>query len=75
MLVLRTPGDFPRGGVREVVGVVISLRGGGLRGQVSVRVLPRGLHYPNLRSKPPLELVLWTNTQTDYKQTYLNEKR
>ncbi len=75
MLVLWIPGDFPRGRVRGVVGVVIGLRVGGLRGQVVVRVLPRGLHYPNLRSKPPFKLVLWTNTQTDYTQTHLNENK
>lgn len=66
MLVLWIPGDFLRGGVRGVVGVVTGLRGGGLRGQVVIRVLPRGQHYPNPGSKPALELILWTNTETDY---------
>lgn len=70
MLVLWIPGDFPRGGVRGVVGVVIGPMGDGLRGQVVVRVLPRGQHYPNLRSKPALELILWTNKQRNYTQTH-----
>lgn len=60
MLVLCIPGDFLRGGVRLVVGVVgvVGLGGGGLRGQADIGVLPRGQHYPNLRSEPTFKLVL-----------------
>lgn len=74
MLVLCVPGDFLRGGVRLIVGVigVVGPGGGVLSGQAVKGVFPRGQHYPNLRSEPAFKLVLRTETSKQISSRHTN---